>query len=469
MSHGCVVTSTISIAAKMSACRNALFRLIPVKLLLLGVLLLGPARLYAANIEISGELPSDLASGRFSLEVTVSNMKDADYLAAANDSLADRLDIFLPEIDQTEELPFALSEVSAALPFYVEQSAEPQFLDEGVDQKKLTYYLDVVESEGGALKDAAATVGPESNIKVAVEFFLNKVSVTQKTEATIIQLNYAIKSAPNLQPNAVQGSHRQLRVSWPVEESVATEGKTASGATTVAPSTVIAVAIAEDHGIINLPARTFSEELSSTDAKTECEVVPTQNDGQSICSCPNATNLYLEPEALKAIPNIEVRTAKATAGELSITGLDNDKTYTVFLQYSPKGLSRSICAAGKPSANLTLLELSGEGAAQAEDFRCFIASAAYGTTTHPDLELLRSFRDKYLLTNKPGAALVELYYEFSPPVARLIEDYPATREPVKLLLKPLVAILGYLDLQPENQNDDTVKTKDGDSNGSGAD
>ena len=352
MSPCCKITATNFAVAKQSFLRWLSSGLLQTGIILFGSMVICTAPSFGANIELSGELPSDLANGRFGLEVTITNMKDEDYIAAANDTIADRFDIFLPEIDQTEVLPFNPSEVSAALPFYVEQTAEPQFIDEGIDQKKITYYLAIVESEGGALKDAAASVSPESNIKVAVEFFLNKVSVTQKTQATIVQLNYAIKKAPDLQPEAVQGSHRQLRISWPVEESVPTEGKTESGATTASPSTVIAIAVAEDYGIFKLPARIFTEELSSTDPKTECEVIPSQNDGQTLCSCPEATNLYLESESLKAIPDIEVRTAKASAGELSITGLDNDKTYTVFLQYTPKGLARSFCVAGKPSANI---------------------------------------------------------------------------------------------------------------------
>ena len=103
--------------------------------------------------------------------------------------------------------------------------------------------------------------------------------------------------------------------------------------------------------------------------------------------------------------------------------------------------------------------MSGEGAAEAEDFRCFIASAAYGTNDHPDLELLRRFRDKYLLTSEFGTAMVDLYYNWSPPLAQLIKDYPVIQKPIKLLLKPIVALLDSLELQTQSQGNDAVDTE----------
>jgi hypothetical protein len=40
---------------------------------------------------------------------------------------------------------------------------------------------------------------------------------------------------------------------------------------------------------------------------------------------------------------------------------------------------------------------------------CFIATAAYGSSSHPHLKVLRQFRDKYLLSNKLGRTFVEFY------------------------------------------------------------
>jgi hypothetical protein len=65
---------------------------------------------------------------------------------------------------------------------------------------------------------------------------------------------------------------------------------------------------------------------------------------------------------------------------------------------------------------------------------CFIATAAYGRPDAPEVEALRRFRDRRLLTNVPGTAFVRLYYRLSPPVARLIARKPRLRSVVRKTL-----------------------------------
>lgn len=69
---------------------------------------------------------------------------------------------------------------------------------------------------------------------------------------------------------------------------------------------------------------------------------------------------------------------------------------------------------------------------------CFIATAAYGSYLHPQVQELRNFRDTYLLTNRPGRAFVALYYHFSPPIADFIAQHETFRLIVRLLLTPIV-------------------------------
>ncbi len=69
---------------------------------------------------------------------------------------------------------------------------------------------------------------------------------------------------------------------------------------------------------------------------------------------------------------------------------------------------------------------------------CFIATAAYGSYLHPQVKILRNFRDQYLMTNASGRAFVELYYRLSPPAAAFIHKHETLRILVRLLLTPIV-------------------------------
>jgi hypothetical protein len=70
---------------------------------------------------------------------------------------------------------------------------------------------------------------------------------------------------------------------------------------------------------------------------------------------------------------------------------------------------------------------------------CFIATAAYGTPMAEEIQILREFRDEYLLTNPLGQALVGLYYRISPPIAEFITEHPNLKPIVRAGLTPVVA------------------------------
>ncbi len=71
---------------------------------------------------------------------------------------------------------------------------------------------------------------------------------------------------------------------------------------------------------------------------------------------------------------------------------------------------------------------------------CFIATAAYGTPMAEEIEILREFRDEYLLTSALGQALVDLYYRVSPPIAEFITEHPSLKPIVRVGLLPAVAM-----------------------------
>ncbi|MFW6105193.1 MAG: InlB B-repeat-containing protein [Chloroflexota bacterium] len=71
---------------------------------------------------------------------------------------------------------------------------------------------------------------------------------------------------------------------------------------------------------------------------------------------------------------------------------------------------------------------------------CCVATAAYGTPMAEELQILREFRDGYLLTNPAGKGLVEFYYSVSPPMAEFITEHPGLKPVVRAGLMPAVAI-----------------------------
>lgn len=72
---------------------------------------------------------------------------------------------------------------------------------------------------------------------------------------------------------------------------------------------------------------------------------------------------------------------------------------------------------------------------------CFVATATYQDTNHPDVEYLRYFRDNYLKKVSAGRAFVKWYYKNGPALARLVERFPILRKPCRFALEHLVSYL----------------------------
>ena len=89
--------------------------------------------------------------------------------------------------------------------------------------------------------------------------------------------------------------------------------------------------------------------------------------------------------------------------------------------------------------DLTIAALPGESLFP---FECFIATAAYGTPTAEQIDMLREFRDVVLLESAAGSQFVALYYRLSPPIADFIARSDLLRTLVReLLVDPIVWIV----------------------------
>jgi hypothetical protein len=78
-----------------------------------------------------------------------------------------------------------------------------------------------------------------------------------------------------------------------------------------------------------------------------------------------------------------------------------------------------------------------------EDEGCFIATAAYGTSSAEEIDTLRSFRDEVLLESTVGSQLVEWYYQASPPIADFMSGNSLLKTIVReIVVDPIWAFVG---------------------------
>ena len=73
---------------------------------------------------------------------------------------------------------------------------------------------------------------------------------------------------------------------------------------------------------------------------------------------------------------------------------------------------------------------------------CFIATAAYGTPSAEEIDILRQFRDEFISKSPTGDWFVKNYYRYSPPVADFITKHEVLRTLVReCLVDPAVNIV----------------------------
>ncbi len=71
---------------------------------------------------------------------------------------------------------------------------------------------------------------------------------------------------------------------------------------------------------------------------------------------------------------------------------------------------------------------------------CFIATAAFGNIDDPKVEILRHFRDHFMLQNGLGKLFINFYYTIGPYVADYIKDKEWACITTQILLAPIVGI-----------------------------
>jgi len=80
---------------------------------------------------------------------------------------------------------------------------------------------------------------------------------------------------------------------------------------------------------------------------------------------------------------------------------------------------------------------------------CFIATAAYGSYLNPRVQVLRDFRDEFLVPSSLGRKLVHLYYQYAPCIAHGMGKHASLRF---LLRQGLLPVIGMSSLSLKTTN-----------------
>lgn len=162
---------------------------------------------------------------------------------------------------------------------------------------------------------------------------------------------------------------------------------------------------------------------------------------------------------------VQLQHATGTWRQPTVQGLDRD-TGTFTAELTSFGVATvyflvddtSVCGDGGCPPTLLWIELLlglgffilnlADGGIGGGDGPCFIATAAYGTPMAAQIEVLRVFRDGYLLDNAAGSAFVDLYYRLSPPIADLVAGSPLFAAIVRTLLVPVLFVARLIVLAP---------------------
>jgi subtilisin family serine protease len=79
---------------------------------------------------------------------------------------------------------------------------------------------------------------------------------------------------------------------------------------------------------------------------------------------------------------------------------------------------------------------------------CMIATATYGSSLAPEVQMLREIRDNQLLTTSSGATFMAFfntyYYTFSPTIANYERENPTFKELVKIVITPMLYSLSIM-------------------------
>lgn len=136
------------------------------------------------------------------------------------------------------------------------------------------------------------------------------------------------------------------------------------------------------------------------------------------------------------------REATATGGsttEKQITGLENGTEYEFWVRAYDNTKNRSVESThvlGTPMPSDDFFEYYKKNGGGEQGGFCFVATAAYGSSSHALVGGLQAFRDSVLLSSAAGRDFVRAYYQYGPRWARAIRGSDFHRALARIWLLP---------------------------------
>lgn len=149
--------------------------------------------------------------------------------------------------------------------------------------------------------------------------------------------------------------------------------------------------------------------------------------------------------ATPVVKKIVSATDFSLTGDPYISGLDNYYRYCVIA--GQRNLAGNIFAFVTTGLNQQDVCASpSEVAGLLNDHHCFISTAAFGSDMASEVQLLRNFRDQFLLNHRMGAEFTKLYYQYGSRAANYIAESESLKAAVRGALYPFIGF-AWLALQ----------------------
>jgi len=155
-----------------------------------------------------------------------------------------------------------------------------------------------------------------------------------------------------------------------------------------------------------------------------------------------SAGLTINRMAIGGVNVIDFITQNDQCTGITLTPAQNCTLQIVFSPHTSGSKAATLSISSNDSNNPNQsVPLSGSGSGGSSDTSyCLFTWLADGSGLETYLEILRKFRDGFLLESWPGIAVVDFYYRYSPAVAHFLQPHGFLRIILSRSLIPLAAL-----------------------------